>query len=282
MVRKPNGQPWFIHGVGFDVTELKQAEQFVIEARDSLERKVQERTLELQTANAELARSNAELEQFAYVASHDLQEPLRTITNFTELLAKRYKDGLDEKAKGYINFIVESAKQMQLLISDLLTYSRVGVRPKPFTRVSTDAVVKTVLRRLQKTITDSEAEIVCDPLPTVLADETQLVELFQNLIANAVKFRSKLPPRVRVTAKSGESEWQFSVADNGIGIDRRHMDRIFVLFQRLHTHDEYEGTGIGLALCKKIVERHGGRIWVESTPGQGSTFFFTISKEARA
>jgi PAS domain S-box-containing protein len=282
MVRKPNGQPWFIHGVGFDVTELKRAEQIVREARDELEKRVQERTAELHHANAELSRSNAELEQFAYVASHDLQEPLRTITNFTELLAKRYKGASDAKTEGYIKFVVDSAKQMQLLISDLLTYSRVGTKPKPFTTVSMDGVVTSVLQRLHQATSESGAVITCDRLPTVFGDEVQLTELLQNLIGNAIKFRGDEPLRIRISSEAKGREWLFAISDNGIGIDPKHRERIFVLFQRLHTQEEYQGTGIGLALCKKIVERHGGRIWVESMAGQGATFFFTISKEHKA
>ena len=277
MVRKSNGQPWFIHGVGFDVSELKRAEQVIRQSRDELEKRVEERTGELKASNAELARSNQELEHFAYVASHDLQEPLRTIINFTELLAKRYKGSLDQKADGYIKFIVDSAKQMQMLISDLLAYSRVGTRPKPFAAVSTDSLVKGVLQSLHRAITDSGATITCDRLPTVAGDDLQLTVLFQNLIGNAIKFRGADPPEIRISAKRKGDIWIFSVRDNGIGIDPRHHERIFILFQRLHTHDEYEGTGIGLALCKKIVERHGGQIWLESEPGRGSTFFFTIS-----
>jgi len=278
MVRKPSGQPWFIHGVGFDVTDLKRAEQSVREARDELEQRVEQRTAELKNANLELARSNSELEHFAYVASHDLQEPLRMSTNFTELLAKRYKSALDSKADGYIKFILNSTKQMQMLISDLLTYSRVGTKPKPFADVSADAVVKGVLKRLHKAISDAGATITSESLPTVFGDEVQLGELFQNLISNALKFRASEPLCVRISVKADSKAWLFSVSDNGIGIDPKHSERIFVLFQRLHTHDEYEGTGIGLALCKKIVERHGGRIWVESKPGAGSTFHFTISR----
>jgi PAS domain S-box-containing protein len=278
MVRKPNGEPWFIHGVGFDVTELKRAEETVRQSRDELERRVEERTVELKAANSDLARSNADLEQFAYAASHDLQEPLRTITNFTELLAKRYKNALDPKADGYIKFIIDSARQMQLLISELLTYSRVGMRPKPFTVVSTEEVVRNVVQRLHKAIADSGAAITVDSLPTVYGDEVQLTEVFQNLIGNALKFRRDESLRIRISARDKVDRWEFCVEDNGIGIDPKHSERIFVLFQRLHTHDEYEGTGIGLALCKKIVERHGGRIWVESRPGQGSTFFFTFSR----
>src|SRR6266850_5001771 len=196
MVRKPNGQPWFIHGVGFDVTELKRAEQVVRESRDEMERRVEQRTAELKEANAELARSNSELEQFAYVASHDLQEPLRTITNFTELFAKRYQGSLDEKADVYIKFVVDSAKQLQVLISNLLTYSRVGTRPRPFSPVSVDALVQDVVQRLQKAVSDSGAAVICDRLPTVPGDDVQLMELFQNLIGNAIKFRGAKPLQI--------------------------------------------------------------------------------------
>lgn len=281
MVRKPSGQPWFIHGVGFDVTELKHAEQSVRESRDMLERRVEERTAELKHVNSELARSNAELEQFAYAASHDLREPLRTITNFTELLAKRYKGALDEKADSYIRFIVDNAQQMQLLISDLLTYSRVGTKPKPFAPTSVATILQRVLQRLHKSISDSGATITSDVMPTIDADEVQLTELFQNVIGNAIKFRGQNPLRIHISAKASGDAWQFAIQDNGIGMDPRHSERIFILFQRLHTHEEYEGTGIGLALCKKIVERHGGRIWVESSPGEGSTFYFTLLRRQR-
>jgi light-regulated signal transduction histidine kinase (bacteriophytochrome) len=166
---------------------------------------------------------------------------------------------------------------MQMLISDLLAYSRVGTRPKPFAAVSTDSLIKGVLQSLHRAITDSGATITCDRLPTVAGDDLQLTVFFQNLIGNAIKFRGTDPPEIRISAKRKGDIWIFSVRDNGIGIDPRHHERIFILFQRLHTHDEYEGTGIGLALCKKIVERHGGQIWLESEPGKGSTFFFTIS-----
>jgi|ERR1051326_3253147 PAS domain S-box-containing protein len=247
---------------------------------DELERRVQERTAELKEANAELARSNAELEQFASVASHDLQEPLRTIANFTELLEKGYKHALDENAKIYITFIVDGAKRMQLLISDLLTYSRVGAKPTGFSQISMDVAVKNALQNLHKSISGSGARIAFDPLPVVFGDEMQLVALFQNLIGNAIKFRGREPLQIRICAEENDEGWQFSIRDNGIGIDLRNKEKIFVLFQRLHTREEYDGTGIGLALCKKIVERHGGRIWVESTPGEGSTFHFTIRKEA--
>jgi len=224
----------------------------------------------------ELTRSNQELEQFAYVASHDLQEPLRMITGYTQLLAKRYGDKLDQNANEYIDYAVEGAKRMQGLIRDLLTYSRVGTRGKEFALTDCEAVVAGTLRVLQPAIEESAATVTYDPLPTVMGDETQLLQLFQNLIGNAVKYRDSKPPVVHVSCKQEGEHWLFSVRDNGIGIDPQYANRIFVIFQRLHGRDKYAGTGIGLAVCKKIVERHDGKIWVESELGKGATFHFTI------
>ena len=224
----------------------------------------------------ELTRSNQELEQFAYVASHDLQEPLRMITGYTQLLAKRYGDKLDQNANEYIDYAVEGAKRMQGLIRDLLTYSRVGTRGKEFALTDCEAVVAGTLRVLQPAIEESAATVTYDPLPTVMGDETQLLQLFQNLIGNAVKYRDSKPPVVHVSCKQEGEHWLFSVRDNGIGIDPQYANRIFVIFQRLHGRDQYAGTGIGLAVCKKIVERHDGKIWVESELGKGATFHFTI------
>jgi len=224
----------------------------------------------------ELTRSNQELEQFAYVASHDLQEPLRMITGYTQLLAKRYGDKLDQNANEYIDYAVEGAKRMQGLIRDLLTYSRVGTRGKEFALTDCEAVVAGTLRVLQPAIEESAATVTYDPLPTVMGDETQLLQLFQNLIGNAVKYRDSKPPVVQVSCKQEGGNWLFSVRDNGIGIDPQYANRIFVIFQRLHGRDQYAGTGIGLAVCKKIVERHDGKIWVESELGKGATFHFTI------
>jgi len=224
----------------------------------------------------ELARSNADLEQFAYVASHDLQEPLRMITGYTQLLAKRYGDKLDQNANEYINYAVDGAKRMQRLIHDLLTYSRVGTQGKEFAPTDCGAVVAETVRILQPAIQESAATIAYDSLPTVMGDETQLLQLFQNLIGNAIKYRDSKPPAVQVSCKQEGEHWLFSVRDNGIGIDPKYAERIFVIFQRLHTGEQYAGTGIGLAVCKKIVERHGGKIWVESEPGKGATFHFTI------
>jgi light-regulated signal transduction histidine kinase (bacteriophytochrome) len=250
-----------------------RAEVAVRGARDELEVRVQERTVEL-------ARSNAELEQYAYVASHDLREPLRMLSSFVQLLAERYRGKLDADANGLIDSALDEATRMQTLIRDLLTYSRVGRAGKPLEPVSSEEVLDRVVHDLRQAIEESGGRVTHDPLPTVRADETQLGELFQNLVGNALKFRRAEPPEAHISAALQESEWLFSVRDNGIGLDMQHRDRIFMMFQRLHTRQEYPGTGIGLALCKKIVERHGGRIWVESKPGQGSTFHFTLPLRA--
>jgi len=231
----------------------------------------------------ELARSNEELEQFAHIVSHDLQEPLRMVTSYLQLLEQRYKGQLDEDADDFINFAVDGAERMRTMIEDLLAYSRVGTRGKPFQPTDTDVALDQALANLQIAIEESNAEITGDDLPTVTADESQLIQLFQNLIGNAIKFQKEdASPRIHVDAERVGDMWHFSVADNGIGIDSDDAERIFQIFRRLHSREEYEGTGIGLAVCKRIVERHGGRIWVESEPGEGSTFFFTIpaGKEA--
>jgi PAS domain S-box-containing protein len=224
----------------------------------------------------ELARSNAELEQFAYVASHDLQEPLRMVASYTQLLAKRYQDKLDADARDFIAYAVDGATRMQALIADLLNYSRIGTRGKPFRPTSCEAVLERVLAGLKLAISESGATVSHDPLPTVLGDDVQLGQLLQNLLANAIKFRTEALPQIHLSAERNGHVWTFSVRDNGIGIAPEYAERIFMIFQRLHSKSEYPGTGIGLAVCKKIVERHGGRIWVQSQPGSGATFFFTI------
>ena len=244
--------------------------------RDITERKLAEE--KLKKAAEELERSNKELEQFAYVASHDLQEPLRMVSSFTQLLARRYKDKLDADADDFIAYAVDGANRMQRLISDLLMYSRVGTRGRPFEPCDLHSILGEVLVNLQPTIGESHAIITNDGLPAVMADPTQLVQLFQNLISNAVRFRGDDAPRIHISVQEKPAEWLFSVRDNGIGIAPEYRERIFAIFQRLHPQSHAQGTGIGLAICKRIVERHGGKLWVESEPGRGSTFYFTISK----
>jgi PAS domain S-box-containing protein len=259
-VRIKLGDKYLLTGVGIDISKRKMAEE------------------DLKAALAELERSNKELEQFAYVASHDLQEPLRMVSSYTQLLAERYEGQLDEKADKYIGYAVDGAVRMQQLINDLLLYSRVSTRGKPFEMVDSHALLGSAIRNLAVAIEESGALIVTGELPHIRFDPAQLVQLFQNLLDNAIKYRGQDPPRIHVSARDGGNEWVFAVSDNGIGIDPQYAERIFVIFQRLHTRVEYPGTGIGLAVCKRIVERHGGRIWMESEVGKGSTFLFSIPK----
>ncbi|HEV2522634.1 MAG TPA: CHASE3 domain-containing protein [Candidatus Acidoferrales bacterium] len=263
--------------VAQEMQRRRHAEEEIRKLNTDLEQRVADRTGELAERAKDLARSNSELQQFAYVASHDLQEPLRMVASFTQLLAKRYADKLDEDARDFIQYAVDGATRMQTLIADLLNYSRVGTQGKPLVPTETEAVLKDVLESLKYTVEKSGAAISHDPLPWVLADPVQLGQLFQNLLTNAIKFHGEDPPRVHISAARNGNAWIMAVRDNGIGIAQEQADRIFVIFQRLHTKTEYPGTGIGLAICKKIVERHGGRIWIEPTPGGGTTFRFTIS-----
>ena len=227
-------------------------------------------------AMAEWIRSNEELEKFAYVASHDLQEPLRMVSSFVRLLEKRYKGKLDQDADDFINFAVDGSNRMHILITDLLAYSRVGRQAKELEETSCEVVLDHALSNLQLVIEQSSAVVTRDPLPVVTGDDSQLAQLFLNLIGNAVKFCKNRTPHIHVSAKRKRNQWVFSVRDNGIGIEPEYYERIFSIFQRLHGGQEYPGTGIGLAICRKVVERHGGKIWVESRPGSGSTFYFTI------
>lgn len=248
-------------GMSRDITMRKEAES------------------KLQKTAAELARSNAELEQFAYVASHDLQEPLRAITGYIQLLERRYGDKLGDDASKFISQAIAAANRMKSLIEALLAYSRVGRRGKAFAQTDCSKIVAHTLLSLSMIIEESQASVTYDALPTVMGDGSQLGQLFQNLISNAIKFRGEETPSVHISAEPEGDCWLFSVRDNGIGIEPQYAERIFLIFQRLHTRAEYPGTGIGLAMCKKIVEHHGGRIWLESESGQGTTFFFTLPME---
>jgi two-component system CheB/CheR fusion protein len=257
-------------------TQTADTELVLLAIEDITERKRLEEELVRQAAA--LQRSNEELQQFGYIVSHDLNEPLRTVANFVSMLAEDYQGKLDAEADGYIAFAVDGAKRMQELIKDLLAYTRVGGGADVFTPVDCAALLMRTLVELQIAIRETGAEVSHDPLPTVPGDAGQLGLVLQNLIENALKFRGSAAPRIHVSARREEHGWRFAVRDNGIGLDARHAERIFQVFQRLHTRREYPGTGIGLTICKKIVERHGGRIWVESTPEQGATFLFTISE----
>jgi len=245
-------------GMGIDVTERKQAEDAVAER------------------TRELARSNADLEQFAYVASHDLQEPLRAVKSYTQLLARRYPDRIDRDARRYIERSVAAVSRMQSLIDDLLAYSRVGRGDEPFVPTDSEAVMREVLDDLQASVSETCAEVHHSPLPTLPADRSQLHQLMQNLIANAIKFRGNAPPQVHVSATRHGSFWRFTVQDNGIGIEPEYAERVFIIFQRLHSRRHYPGTGVGLAVCKKIVEHHGGRIWIEPSATPGTCVCFEL------
>lgn len=250
-----------------------------ITERQRYEMQLRHLNADLSKRAAELSASNAELERFAYIASHDLQEPLRMVTSFLQLLQKKYKGQLDAKADQYIHFAVDGAERMKALIMDLLEYSRVGSGKDSFTEVDTAVVLQEVGDTFRERIIAARASVVIDPLPTVWGDKVQLMQLFQNLLSNALKYHSDRLPEIHIHFREEPRHWLFSVRDNGIGIDSQFFDKIFIIFQRLHNKSEYSGTGIGLAICKKIVERHGGRIWLESRPGEGSTFFFTIIKK---
>jgi signal transduction histidine kinase len=259
-----------------EIRERKQAEASLQQLNEQLEARVQQRTADLEEANTNLLYSNRELEQFAYVASHDLQEPLRAVNSYAQLLGRKYQGNLDAKADKYLGYIMEGATRMQQLINDLLEFSRVGTRAKELKLTACEVVLSQVLENLKVAIAECQAVVTHDPLPTIMGDEIQLMQLFQNLIANAIKFRREEPPRVHISVLQQKNDWVFSVRDNGIGMEPEYFERIFTIFQRLHTRTEYPGTGIGLAVCKKIVERHGGRIWIDSELGVGTTFHFTI------
>ena len=258
-----------------------------IEARDQVEERAKQaedgqRTLEnltntLARTAAELALSNKDLEQFAYIASHDLQEPLRMITGFLQLLREQYHGRFDQTADDYVAYAVDGAARMQRLVTDILTYSRIGSQGVPFSETDLDSVVDHVLALLSGPLTESGAVVMRDPLPRVLADETQLVQLYQNLVGNSIKFRSTQKLEIHIGARQENDQWLFWVRDNGIGFPQAQAQRAFLIFQRLHPRDHYEGTGLGLAICKRVVERHSGQIWAESQPGKGTTLYFTLN-----
>ena len=296
-IQPENGRASGIVLIFRDITDRKLVEAEVKHYQENLENLVADRTSALEALNTQLhqeiaerevaqeimtyqaeqlLQSNAELEQFAYVASHDLREPLRKVQSYTELLAKRYQGKLDERADKYIYYIVDGADRMQQLITDLLTYSRLGRSELSLEEVDVTAVLQKTLHDLEVAISESQATVTWDTLPTLSVDAAQLARVWQNLITNALKFHTERSPQVHISAQQAGDEWHFQVADNGIGIEEQFLERVFLIFQRLHTRGEYSGTGMGLAICKKIVENHNGRIWATSTPGQGATFHFTL------
>ncbi|MFQ5752747.1 MAG: ATP-binding protein, partial [bacterium] len=280
--RKKSGELYYQEATITPIVDsAENITHFVATGRNITERKRAEK--KMKRIAVELVRSNIELEQFASIASHDLQEPLRMVSSYLQLLQRRYQGKLDADADDFIAFAVDGANRMKALIHDLLLYSRVGTQGKPFKPTDCEAVFDQTVANLKLVIADNGALVKHDALPTVMADEVQLLQLFQNLIGNAIKFRKEESPQVHVAARQKGSKWVFSFRDNGIGIKPEYANRIFIIFQRLHNRNKYSGTGIGLAVCKKIVERHGGRIWVESQPGVGSTFSFTLPvyKEVR-
>ncbi len=240
-----------------------------ITRRKQIEDKIEKRT-------EELARSNKELEQFAYVSSHDLKEPLRMITSFLQLLDRRYSNELDQDANEFIGYAVDGAKRMNNMINDLLEYSRIGNKERKFEYLQSEKILETAQINLKQSIEDINANITHNPLPLIYANEPMMIQLFQNIIGNAIKYHGREDPTIHISADNGDDEYVFSVKDNGIGIDQKHLDRIFTIFQRLHSRDEYDGTGIGLAISKRIIQKHRGKIWVKSELGKGSTFYFTI------
>lgn len=262
--------------VGTLAQNFEEMRQVVKEYTDNLERLIANKTEQLRETMEDLARSNKELEQFAYIASHDLQEPLRMVTSYLGLIKKKCKDMLDKDSHEFIEFAVDGAVRMRQLIVDLLKYSRVGTKGKPFVNINCEKVIEKATKNLEIAIEEHKAVVTHDTLPTITADEGQLAQLFQNIIGNALKFCKDRTPEIHVSATQKEKEWEFSIKDNGIGIPPENQERVFQIFQRLHTREEYEGTGIGLAVCQKIVTRHGGTMWVESEVGQGTTFLFTI------
>jgi two-component system CheB/CheR fusion protein len=260
-------KPVKIIGAMHDITQRKENELAVAELNQQLNVRANE-----------LISSNEELERFAYVASHDLQEPLRMVSSFLQLLQKKYAGQLDQTATQYIDFAVDGAERMKRLILDLLEYSRVGTNKDVLTEINLGDIVNQVLKNYDTKITERDAVIRTQLLPTIMANRMQITQLMQNLVGNALKYNTSFVPEIEIGCEEKLDHWQFYVSDNGIGIDKKFFEKVFIIFQRLHNKKQFSGTGIGLAICRKIVERHGGNIWIESTPGNGSTFFFTIKK----
>jgi PAS domain S-box-containing protein len=275
VARRQDGSEFPVE-IGLNPIETEDGHFAIAAISDLTERKLA--AAELARSHAELERSNEELQRFAYVASHDLQEPLRMVAGYTQLLARRYEDQLDAEAHSFIDYAVDGVKRMKQLIHDLLAYSRVGSQGRSFEPVELVEAVEWALANLEAAVEEAGAKIEYGDLPKVDGDRPQLGQLFQNLIGNALKFGDGQVPRIRIHARTTEEGWSIGVEDNGIGIEPRHREKIFEIFQRLQRREQVEGTGIGLAICSRIVERHGGRIWVESEPGEGSTFWFTLPR----
>lgn len=278
LARDASGKPNSMFGIVRDITDRKRLENELKRYNESLEDRVLKRTEDLQKLNEALLKSNKELESFAYITSHDLQEPLRMITSYTQLLEMKYKDHLDDDAKEYINFAVEGAKRMYDLINGFLAYSKIRKGGPVFTKVDMNVVIEIVKANLALLIKEKNCQIKAVNLPVLMADKNQMIRLLQNLIANGIKF-SRNEPRILISSKTEKTHYVFSVEDNGIGIEPQYFDKIFEIFKRLNSREHFEGTGIGLAICKRIVENHDGKIWVDSAPGKGSVFYFTIPKQ---
>ena len=267
-LRNEDGQIIGLVGISYDITDRKKNEIAIAELNAQLNKRAEELTV-----------SNAELERFAYVVSHDLLEPLRMVSNFLQLLRRKYAGQLDETADQYIHYAVDGAERMKTLILDLLEYSRVGTNSDQFIMTDMNEVTKSVLQTFNTSIQEKGALVTIQKMPVIKANKTQMIQLFQNLLGNALKYNNSLVPEIEIGYKEKKDAWQFFVKDNGIGIEQKYFDKVFAIFQRLHNKNQYSGTGIGLAICKKIAEKHAGNIWIESSHGNGSTFFFTIKKQ---